>query len=226
MVNKVRELLRVLAPIATLRFNLHYFPFTDAIKLPVFVYKHTRLVQLRGNLKITSPIHSGMIKLGHYVRGTQDERYRQTTWEVSGEIEFSGNACIGRGTNITVGKNAKMTLGNDLTVSGDTELYCHHCISVGDSCTLSWGILIMDTDFHAIKESVSNKTLNAPRPISIGNHVWVGCRVMILKGVQIASNTIIAAASVITKSFDEEFCVIGGSGKGASILKRGVLWEN
>jgi acetyltransferase-like isoleucine patch superfamily enzyme len=85
---------------------------------------------------------------------------------------------------------------------------------------------MMDTDFHAIKDNTSQKTINAPRPIHIGNHVWIGSRVTVLKGVRMASNTIIAAASVITKSFDEEYCVIGGSGKDASILRHNVQWEN
>ena len=216
----------VFAPIKTVLFNLHYLPFADAVKCPIFIYKHTRLVQMNGTLIVSAPLRTGMIKIGHYVPGTQDERYQQTTWEILGRIEFVGNACIGRGTNISVGKNATMTVGDNLTVSGNTEFYCHHRISIGDSCTLSWGILMMDTDFHAIKDNTSQKTINAPRPIHIGNHVWIGSRVTVLKGVRMASNTIIAAASVITKSFDEEYCVIGGSGKDASILRHNVQWEN
>lgn len=225
-VKKFLGFIVVLAPIKTVFFNLRYLPFKDAVKFPVFVYRHTRLLQPNGKLVITAPLHTGMIKLGHYVRGTQDERYLRTTWEIYGEIIFGGDACIGRGTSISVGKNAKLVFGENLTISGNTEIYCHHLITIGNNCTFSWGILMMDTDFHAIKDIQTGEIINGSQPVSIGSHVWIGSRVTILKGVRLASNMIVAAASLVTKSFDEEYCVIAGQGKDASVIKRNVLWEN
>ena len=48
-------------------------------------------------------------------------------------------------------------------------------------------------------------------PISIGNNCFIGNRVIILYGVSIPDNTIIAAGSVVTKSFSEPGCIIGGN---------------
>jgi acetyltransferase-like isoleucine patch superfamily enzyme len=45
--------------------------------------------------------------------------------------------------------------------------------------------------------------------IVIENNVWVGANVTILDGVKIGENTIIAAGSVVTKSFDG-YNLIGG----------------
>jgi acetyltransferase-like isoleucine patch superfamily enzyme len=58
----------------------------------------------------------------------------------------------------------------------------------------------------------------------IGNHVWIGCRSTILKGVSIPNNNIVASNSVITKTFEVENCVIGGHGATAGIIKRNVNW--
>lgn len=225
-IKKVWELLRAFAPIATLRFNLHYLPFPDAIKFPVFVYRHTRLVQLKGRLHIMSPICSGMIKLGHYVRGTQDERYSDTMWEVNGDINFQGEACIGRGTKLSVGNNATLDVGERLTISGDTEVYCHHNIIIGAECTISWGCLVMDTDFHPLFDASTNILINDNKPITIGKHVWLGCRSVVLKGVSVADDTVIAAGSLISKPIQDKKCVVGGRGNDARVILQNVRWEN
>ena len=72
MMKKLWEFFCVFAPIKTLLFNLHYFPFAEAIKCPIFIYKHTRLVQMKSIVIVSAPLKTGMIKIGHYVSGTQD----------------------------------------------------------------------------------------------------------------------------------------------------------
>lgn len=47
--------------------------------------------------------------------------------------------------------------------------------------------------------------------INIGNYVFIGMGSMILPGVTIADHTIIAAGSIVTKSFQESEIVIGGN---------------
>ena len=104
-------------------------------------------------------------------------------------------------------------------------IICQKNIKLGDGCLLSWDILIMDSDFHKIANMFDSKVINAPKDIIIGNHVWIGCRSTILKGVAIADNTVIAAGSIITKSFEGGNCVVGGSGKHVGILKENTNWE-
>lgn len=82
----------------------------------------------------------------------------------------------------------------------------------------------MDTDFHDVINDVNEK-INADSSIILGDHVWVGCRSTILKGARIGSHNIIAAGSVITKSFLSENCIIGGNGCNAEIIKSGTDWK-
>ena len=100
---------------------------------------------------------------------------------------------------------------------------CQKEITFGKECLLSWDILIMDTDFHHMIDS-NNEIINPPKSIHIGNHVWIGCRNTILEGVSIADNVIISANSTITKSINESYCAVGGSGKDINILKRDINW--
>lgn len=48
-------------------------------------------------------------------------------------------------------------------------------------------------------------------PIKIGDYSWLGMNSVVTAGVELGTRTIVAAGSVVTKSFPEGFCVIGGT---------------
>lgn len=74
----------------------------------------------------------------------------------------------------------------------------------------------MDTDYH----SIDGKPYTVP--VTIGNHVWIGCKSIILKGVNIGDGAIIAAGSVVTKDVPP-FSLVAGSP--AKLIKENVKWE-
>ena len=49
------------------------------------------------------------------------------------------------------------------------------------------------------------------RDVVIGNNCWIGMNVVILPGVVLGDQTVVAAGSVVTKSFPEGHAIIGGS---------------
>lgn len=163
----------------------------------------------------------GMIRFGSRCLGTKDMYYGRSLLELSGNISFHGKASIGRGSSISVGKNANLILGSNFCITGSSDIICSNLISFGDHCLLSWDILLMDTDFHPIHDDSGN-IINTSKPIKIGNHVWIGCRNTILKGVSIPDNTVVAANSTLTRQFDESNIIIGGNNQ---ILKHGINWS-
>lgn len=110
-------------------------------------------------------------------------------------------------------------MGDNFTISSNSEIICKTRIEIGNDCLLSWHILIMDSDMHKIFQY--GKYINPAKPIIIGNHVWIGCRSSILKGVRIADNTVIASNSVITNSWESDGCIISSN----RILKQNISWE-
>lgn len=223
-VKSVAKLLRKVNLWKTVYFNFHYFPFKTAIRMPVFIYHQSELYLMRGRIVLETPVRPGLVKFGPHGLGTQDLIYSRTMWENSGALVIKGKASIGRGSKISIGKGATLTLGKDFQITGNSEIICQKGITFGDDCLLSWNILIMDTDFHHVLNS-EGKVTNAPRPINIGNHVWIGCRNTILKGVTIGDNNIISANSTITRSIKEQNCIIGGHGTSAEILRRDIGWQ-
>lgn len=120
--------------------------------------------------------------------------------------------------------NGKMVIGDFTTFESAhlamTEPYSQ--LNIGEDCMFSNGIEIRTGDSHSIMDLVTEKRINFAKNISIDDHVWVGAHVVILKGVSLQKNTIIATKSLVTKSFDNQNILIGGSP--ARILKSDVYW--
>lgn len=55
-------------------------------------------------------------------------------------------------------------------------------------------------------------------PVIIHDYTWIGMNAVILPGVELGERTIVAAGAVVTKSFPEGYCVIGGNP--AKIIKK------
>jgi len=73
-------------------------------------------------------------------------------------------------------------------------------VRVGEDCYFAAGTTITDTDGHALRpeERISGKR-DEPAPVSIGHRVWLGLRVIVLKGVTIGDDTVVGAGSVVTR---------------------------
>lgn len=68
----------------------------------------------------------------------------------------------------------------------------------------------MDTDAHPIYNELHER-INADKPIKTGNHVWIGCRSILLKGTQIAYGCVIGTSSFLNKKFESQNSIIAGN---------------
>ncbi|MGN7387712.1 acyltransferase [Sporosarcina sp. SAFN-015] len=133
-------------------------------------------------------------------------------------LEIDGKAELGKGTVIIVNNNANLYIGDNTYIAGDSKIYAVKEIRIGSDCALSWGLTIIDSDFHTLLPDQKEKV----NSISIGNHVWIGCNVTVLKGVTIGDNSVVAANSVVNKDVPPN-TLVGGSP--AEVIKTDVDWE-
>lgn len=118
------------------------------------------------------------------------------------------------GADIILFENSKLSLGKSF-INSDCKIRCHKCIEIGDGCAISHDVTIMDSDAHKINGGIKTE------PIKIGNHVWIGSRVMILPGVHIGDGAVVAAGAVVTKDVKEKTLVAGCP---AHVVKKDVEW--
>jgi len=103
--------------------------------------------------------------------------------------------------NILVGVGSNPGLNHGCYVQGNGKLY------IGNYCTFgpNTGLMSGNHDFY------DNRKLTSHQVTKIGDYCWVGMGALILPGVEIGDFTIVAAGSVVTKSFSEGYCVIAGN---------------
>lgn len=76
-------------------------------------------------------------------------------------------------------------IGENTYINPNSLIICKNKITIGKGCSISWNCQILDSD---LKNYYSE-----PKEIMIGNNVWIGLNSIILKGVSVGDNTIIAA---------------------------------
>lgn len=134
---------------------------------------------------------------------------RNSSMNVNGVFSFYYNC------DIILFEGASLNLGNSF-INSDAKIRCHNSITIGDGCAISHDFTIMDSDAHHLNDS------NNTAPVIIGDHVWIGTRVTILKGVHIGDGAVIAAGSIVTKSVPSN-CLVAGNP--AKVIKDNIKWK-
>lgn len=119
------------------------------------------------------------------------------------------------GTKLRVAKGGILRLGSGF-INSNCEIRCDDSISIGENVAIGPEVIIRDNDGHEIVGS--QKTA----PIIIGNHVWIGQRAIVLKGVNIGDGAIIATGAVVTHDVPPRALVAGVPAK---IIKENVIWK-
>jgi len=142
-----------------------------------------------------------------------------TYLNVHGDLIFQDKYIIGKGCRFDIGNGAVAKFGKGY-VNAMTNFIIMHGITIGDGCAISWGCEFLDEDFHQITYEGKEEK---PSPIEIGNHVWIGSNVTILKGSRIPDGCVIASGSVVSTAFKKPNCLIAGNP--AKEIKENVMWK-
>lgn len=148
------------------------------------------------------------------------------SFSVSGD---NNTIFIGEGCNLTncnfwmEDSNNIIKLGAKTTINGDTQIACiEGCkVVIGTDCMFSSDISIRTGDSHSIIDKEGAR-MNKSKDVTIGNHVWIGTKVIINKGVTISCNSIVGAGAVVTKIFDESNIILAGNP--AKKIKSEIEW--
>ncbi len=107
------------------------------------------------------------------------------------------------------GPNAVIIIGDGTIINNNTALVAMGSIRIGTDCRIGDSVAIYDCDFHEIDPILRNRGPGPNMPVEIGDNVWLGSRVMVLKGVTIGANSVVGAGSIVTTSLPAN-CVAAG----------------
>jgi acetyltransferase-like isoleucine patch superfamily enzyme len=144
-----------------------------------------------------------------------------------GSIRFGKNVVMG--TNISPffyngytflnarNRKSEIYFDNGVWVNNNLIILCEgEGVYIGKDTLVGANVEIYDSDFHEIYPFNRKYGSAKNAKVIIGNNVWLGSNVKVLKGVTIGDNSIIANSSIVTKSIPEN--VIAG-GIPAKIIK-------
>ena len=159
---------------------------------------------------------NGMLILGakENRKSTSETRFslgRKSTFVIN------GNFSVGSGSDIRVFDNGELIL-NGGGCRQDVQIVCFKRITIGKDCSIARGVIIRDTDAHQLFDSTHLMT----QEVSIGEHVWIGNRAIIMKGVSIGNGAVIGAGSIVTKDVPEKCLVVGIPAK---VIRHNVEWK-
>lgn len=109
--------------------------------------------------------------------------------------------------NCTIANYKKIHIGINCLI-GRSGVYIQGARNVyfGNYVQLAPNVGILSANHDLYDQNIYNC-----KPIKIGDYNWIGMNSIVLAGVELGTRTIVAAGSVVTKSFPEGFCVIGGN---------------
>lgn len=104
-----------------------------------------------------------------------------------------------------------INIGNNVNIFSDIVSSEPYLISIGDNSTISTNVTLLTHDASIGALLNRNVYSDLIGEIKIGANCFIGSGAIILYGVSLANNIIVAAGSVVTKSFNEENLIIGGN---------------
>lgn len=210
---------KILCVPKSLLYNLAIFGW-GGVKLPILFSNNVRIKGIRRKC-ITVNSNQGRVFLGFKgVDGIQPFKKTYIIIGKTGEIEFKGNAFVAEGTTIRV-DNGVCTFGKNFSCNTNCFISCTEKVTFGDNCLLGWNVNVRDSDGHTIiLNGIEQASLKS---VKIGRDVWIAANVDILKGVTIGDANVIGYRSCVTKSVNEEHCIIAGYP--AKIVRREINWK-
>jgi acetyltransferase-like isoleucine patch superfamily enzyme len=99
-----------------------------------------------------------------------------------------------------------LEIGTDVFINYGSSLVASTHVKVGDRSLIGTHVMIMDCDFHRVEDKEWDTT---GRPVVLEERVWIGNRAIILKGVRVGHDAVVAAGAVVTKDVPPRTVVAG-----------------
>lgn len=111
-------------------------------------------------------------------------------------------------TELVASDGGRLEVGEGVFVNYGCSISASELVRIGDHCSIGTHVIIMDNDFHQV-DPEQREERPASAPIILEEKVWLGARVIVLKGVTIGRDSVIGAGSVVTRDIPPR-CVAAG----------------
>lgn len=102
------------------------------------------------------------------------------------------------GSRLSVTSGGVFSIGDNTAINYNCIFVARKSIFIGKDCTFGPNVIVFDHDHDFRYSDVMNGSAFKEKEVVIGNNVWIGANVIILKGAIIGDNAVIAAGTIVT----------------------------
>jgi maltose O-acetyltransferase len=99
-----------------------------------------------------------------------------------------------------------LEIGNNVFINFGSSIVAATHVKIGDDCLIGTHVSVMDCDFHRVEDKSWD---TSGRRVVLEDRVWLGNRSIVLKGVTIGHDAVVAAGSVVTRDVPPRTVVAG-----------------
>lgn len=109
-------------------------------------------------------------------------------------------------SRVTNARKVRTGIGTAPGLSRGCYIQAYNGIEIGDYTVIgpNVGLISSNHDPYDISSPVAGD------PIRIGRYCWIGMNAVVLPGVTLGDHTVVGAGAVVTHSFPEGYCTLGG----------------
>ncbi len=170
----------------------------------------SRLARVARRLSLAWPALNARIRLRHAT-------------SLGRRVTLRGRPAVTNGGRMTIGDRVRLVstvaqlelvtidgghleIGDNVFINYGSSIVASSHVRIGDDCLIGTHVIVMDCDFHRVEDKAWDTTGD---PVVIEDRVWLGNRSMVLKGVRIGHDAVVAAGSVVTKDVEPRTVVAG-----------------
>jgi acetyltransferase-like isoleucine patch superfamily enzyme len=148
------------------------------------------------------------------------------TMRGSGHLLEIGTGCrLEKGLVVFEDRDCRILIGDGTTIEWNLHLAAVEpgaMIGIGRDCMFSRDIDLRTSDSHSILDLATGARINKAEDIGVGDHVWLGAGVTVMKGVRIGDDAVVGMRSIVTADIPAH-CVAVGSP--ARVVRRDTTWK-
>ena len=163
--------------------------------------------------------------------GTQFKYFgKNCCLEISGDVKIGKQVYIGDQVSLIVEKGAALhiadhsfigescyikcfgghiEIGRDVSINSKSFINGCGGVKIGDNTRIGTQSIIIASNHKFDDPDVLVKDAITKQGVQLGENIWLGARVTVLDGVQIANDTVIGACSLVTKPLIESGLYVG-----------------
>jgi len=167
-----------------------------------------RVLQIR----VQARLYSATVQTGHHITIAHPVRFQGFgTLIIEDEVQLGyflaglSNSPIHLQPRET---SAVIRICRGAAIMNGCELVARSAITIGRNSRIGPGCVFMDSDFHALEPDQRDRA-GVSRPILLGDNVWFGRAVTVLKGVSIGKDAVVGAGCVVAGDIPPGAIVVG-----------------